>query len=122
MMSPNITSLPTEIMILITRDLSAADQLNLKMTCTRMAFATPDICFKAYREYDRYIRAHLLLEVEAAKTRQLRYLICTVCGKVKARNNEAGFSDAQSNVNTLYRYCIACLKGIYVMAGVEISR
>jgi len=108
MMPPNLTSLPVEVIILITRDLSAVDQLNLKMTYTKLSYATPDICFKAGDQIDLFIRTHRSLEVEAAKTGQLHYLICTGCGKVKLRNNLAGLSDAQSSVNVLYRYCIAC--------------
>jgi len=122
MMSRIITSLPVEIIVLLTRNLAAEDQLNLKMTCARFASATPSVCFEASRDFRRYVMAHLSLEIQTASHKQLHYLICTVCGKVKARNNEAGFPDAQSSVEVLHRHCITCSRGSCFIGGVEVSR
>lgn len=121
-MSPNITSLPVEIITLITENLATDAQLKLKLTCVTLASATPRISCKVASEFGRFISAHLCLEAEAARRGKLKHVICTVCGKVKQMNSATGFSDAQSVVGVLHRHCITCCSGSCFVADMEVGR
>jgi len=71
-------------------------------------------------EFQRFVQAHL--RVEAGMIGNIKYLICTACGKLKLRFHKQGFSDAQSEVHVLHRYCIRCQKGVVFVNGQELNR
>ena len=120
--------MPVEILQLISASLTRGDRFCLTLTCKRLAAVVPFLTINSFlvatlrngSEFQRFVRAHL--RVEAGTIGKIKYLICTACGKLKLRFHKQGFSDAQSEVDVLYRYCIKCQKGVVYVNGEELNR
>jgi len=124
----HLLDMPAEILQLMSSSLTRGDRFCLTLTCKRLASVISYLsigsswlnALKNGGEFQRFVQAHL--RVEAGSVGNIRYLICTACGKLKLRCHKQGFSDAQSEVHVLYRYCIKCQKGVVYVNGEELNR